>query len=258
MDKVERESRAGVVASWTALVASFALSFATWVALAKLSGFNQEINALGYAVPLAIMMPLCVDGYVVAALAAWMAPVSDEVARFAKWNTYAAAGIGVVAQSTYHGLTVAATTDGQDWKAWTATVVGALPPLSAALSVHLRALVRRTAVSNVSVRTDTDIVALDNAAPVRTDTDTVPAVQPVLDTWTALSTDTDTDTLVVLAPPAPRSVRAVRDKAWKAVALDLIASGLTDREVAEKILATEPATWNTVEAGRKAISRLHR
>ncbi len=94
---------------------------------------------------LAFALALCVDGYIVCALVTWLSPVSERVARFARWNMYAAAGIGVLAQSAYHGASVYAATH-TIWRAVLATVVGALPLLFSALSVHLRGLVRHATV----------------------------------------------------------------------------------------------------------------
>lgn len=133
-----KESRLAGFASWAVLGASFGLSATTWVALAVLAGFSGSI--LGFHITW--LMPVAVDGYVVVALVVWMSPVPPKVASFAKANTYASASIGVAAQSAYHALTV--WTDTQTaWRAIMAAVVGALPPAVAALTVHLRALLRR-------------------------------------------------------------------------------------------------------------------
>jgi hypothetical protein len=130
-----RESRLGITASWVSLLGSFVLSFATWVALGELTGYGT----------LAFCLALCVDGYIVSALVTWMAPVSDKIATVAKVNTWIAAVIGVTAQSAYHGLTIWTQT-GTAWRAVLATAVGALPPLGAAGSVHMRAMVRRNSL----------------------------------------------------------------------------------------------------------------
>lgn len=76
-------------------------------------------------------MPIAVDGYVVVALVLWMSPVPGRVARFARINTYAAAGIGVLAQAAYHAFSVWSAQPAGDrgaWRAVLAAVVGALPP----------------------------------------------------------------------------------------------------------------------------------
>jgi hypothetical protein len=130
-----RESRLGITASWVSLLGSFVLSFATWVALGQLTGYGK----------LAFCLALCVDGYIVSALVTWMAPVSDKIATVAKVNTWIAAVIGVTAQSAYHGLTIWTQTESH-WRAVLATAVGALPPLGAAGSVHMRAMVRRNSL----------------------------------------------------------------------------------------------------------------
>lgn len=140
------EPRLAAVASWAVLAASFGLSAATWIALAELAGFTDTITVLGVTVGLAWLMPIAVDGYVVVALVLWMSPVPHRVAQFAKVNTYAAAGIGVIAQSAYHAFTVwsAQPADHREiWRAVLAAVVGALPPAVAGLAVHMRALIRR-------------------------------------------------------------------------------------------------------------------
>lgn len=252
-----KESPVGVVASWAALVASFALSFATWVSLAELAGFNGSVEVSGVTLRLSWAMAIAVDGYVVSALVTWMAPVSDEIARFAKANTYAGAAVGVLAQSAYHGLSVQHGPS-EGWKPYLAAVVGALPPLAAGLSVHLRALVRRAHLSS-AVRPDAgqpdtrtarawtpapDMSAPDILEPVRTpDTLTVP----------------DMDTL----PDAPADVIPVQrrtrpDSAWKVTARRIMSESpnLSHAEVAGKVMAEHPDTWSNLEAGRKAVSRL--
>lgn len=158
------EPRLAAVASWAVLAASFGLSAATWIALAELAGFTDTITVLGVTVGLAWLMPIAVDGYVVVALVLWMSPVPQRVAQFAKVNTYAAAGIGVIAQSAYHAFTVWSTQPADHreiWRAILAAVVGALPPAVAGLAVHMRALIRRES------QTATPTVPVDRApAPV--------------------------------------------------------------------------------------------
>ncbi len=137
------EPRLAAAASWAVLAASFGLSAATWIALARLAGFDNRVVLAGVvAVSMAWLMPIAVDGYIVVALVLWMAPVPAKVAAFAKRNTYGAALVGVAAQSAYHALTVLAAT-GVVWRCVLAAVVGALPPGVAALAVHMRALIRR-------------------------------------------------------------------------------------------------------------------
>lgn len=137
------EPRLSAAASWAVLAASFGLSASTWIALARLAGFTDSVSVAGVVtVALAWLMPVCVDGYVVVALVLWMAPVPARVARFARANTYGAAGVGVAAQSAYHALSVWSST-GVLWRAVLAAVVGAIPPAVAALAVHMRALIRR-------------------------------------------------------------------------------------------------------------------
>lgn len=131
-------------ASWVVLFASFGLSAATWIALADLAGFHRSapLPFTGVRAQLTWLMPIAVDGYVVVALMLWMSPVPAKVAAFAKKNTYAAATVGVIAQSAFHCASVASATN-STWRAVMAAVVGAIPPAGAALSVHMRALIRR-------------------------------------------------------------------------------------------------------------------
>src|SRR2546429_2945204 len=138
------EPRLASVASWAVLTASFGLSATTWIALARLAGFNSELTipALSVTLAMAWLMPIAVDGYVVVALVLWMAPVPAKVAAFAKRNTYGAAGTGIVAQSAYHLLFTLSTTN-QMWRVVLAAIVGAVPPAVAGLAVHMRALIRR-------------------------------------------------------------------------------------------------------------------
>lgn len=142
-DRPTGEPRLSAAASWAVLAASFGLSAATWVALAELAGFTSTATIDGVTVSLSWLMPVAVDGYLVVALVLWMAPVPTRVARFARANTYAAAFVGVTAQSAYHALTTAQAHPDQLWRAGVALVVGALPPGVAALAVHMRALIVR-------------------------------------------------------------------------------------------------------------------
>lgn len=147
------EPRLASAASWAVLAASFGLSASTWIALAYLAGFTDTLAGFR----LAWLMPVAVDGYVVVALVLWMAPVPAAVARFARANTYAAASIGVAAQSAFHAFLIHDQT-GLWWRTVLAALVGALPPAGAALSVHMRALIRRES-RNVSPDTVADVRA---------------------------------------------------------------------------------------------------
>lgn len=134
----------GLFGSWAVLAASFALSADTWILLAQLAGFTRKLSIPNTDVVASIawLMPICVDGYVVVALTLWMSPVPARVARFAKYNTYVAAGIGIASQATYHLLSAMATAT-HTWQIVLAAVVGAFPPALAGLSIHMRALIRR-------------------------------------------------------------------------------------------------------------------
>lgn len=149
MSKI-KESLAGRVSSWLTLIASFFLSFATWVAIGEIAGFNDKWDAgevwdVLPVISLAWALPICVDGYVVTALITWLAPVSEEIAVVAKWNTYVGAIVGILAQSGYHGW--AAADRKLNWfLVGLSVVVGALPPALSAGAVHMRAMVRRAAI----------------------------------------------------------------------------------------------------------------
>lgn len=160
MTRPTGEPRLASAASWLVLAASFGLSAATWIALARLAGFDGDVRIYGLTVlALAWLMPLAVDGYIVVALVLWLSPVPARIARFAKVNTYCAASVGVAAQSAYHCLLILDRTE-TPWRAVLAAVVGAIPPAVAALSVHMRALIRResrTASPDVRVDTNPDM-----------------------------------------------------------------------------------------------------
>ncbi|HET9518815.1 MAG TPA: hypothetical protein VFO77_13930, partial [Actinoplanes sp.] len=194
------EPRLAAVASWAVLIASFALSASTWIAMAVLAGFTDTATLpfIDVTLKVAWLMPVAVDGYVVVALVLWMSPVPASVAEFAKKNTYGAAGIGIVAQSAYHLLSTLSATD-QTWRVVLAATVGALPPAVAALAVHMRALIRR----------ETNLTTTGSAAPTVSATPTVPvrhAPAPVMTpapapiTATADTQPTD--------PPRPESPAA--------------------------------------------------
>lgn len=152
----EKESKVGVLASWATLLGSFILSFATWVVLARLAGFERHT---------VWAMPFSVDGYIVMALVAWTRPVSEKVAKFARKNTYFGAFVGVSAQSAYHA-TVTYNTHGA-WMAVLAGVVGALPPGLAAGAVHMRALVRRSALDRMIAEAPlTTVASVETPTPI--------------------------------------------------------------------------------------------
>lgn len=253
----EKESRVGVGASWLSLGGSFVLSFATWVALAELAGFDQSYRLDLPFLPVLVLwlsfaMPLCVDGFVVMALVTWMAPVSEEVASFAKKCTYGVAGIGVVAQSAYHG-TVSWQTSRNGWLVVLAAAVGLLPPLLAAGAVHLRALVRRAALDRVAEaarvsldRSETDRVT----APAAT---TVAPVAPAVAAPVALPTPEPVAAVAAVAVPVidpvvpaaradvPVSRRTVATKWDRDKAIELLSQGRMPAEIAS-IVGTSKKT----------------
>lgn len=220
--KARGEPRLASLASWLVLAASFGLSAATWISLAKLAGFSGYVVGL---FPLAWLMPAVVDGYVVVALVLWMSPVPARVARHARFHTYVAASIGVAAQSAYHCLTVLTTT-GTIWRAVLAAAVGALPPAAAAFSVHMRALGRREArVGEPDTAPDTRADVEEKNPQV-----TVP-VRP----------DTTADVPRAIEPsrtpvrPAPKRPAAVNARAAAAMQSD----GMTVPEIADVLGLSE-------------------
>lgn len=219
------EPRSAAVVSWLVLFASFGLSAATWIALAELAGFSGHlsvptVSGLVITLQLAWLMPIAIDGYVVVALILWTAPVPAHIAEFAKKNTYAAAGAGVVAQSAYHALTAWSTTNVL-WRALLAVAVGAFPPAVAALTVHMRALIRRKSghrepgqVPAPGIRPDTVRVATPDS-PAQAPADS-PADAPVVeadspaDTGPGMSADTRADSGPDTADRSPVSARTPR------------------------------------------------
>lgn len=195
MDAKIREPAIGKIGAWSALVASFGLSFATWVALAVLAGFDQMVTLpwVGYTMAVAVLMPVAVDGYVASSLALWMAAVPPAIQDFARKNTYAAAGVGVVAQSTYHGVTVYQATEDAA-RCVLALGIGALPPLFAALSVHARALVRKYAREQAAQ----DVTATAEREPVPTPA--APAVTVPMPTPEVVTVPVPAAPAVTMAP----------------------------------------------------------
>ncbi len=218
-DPTTGEPHLAAAASWLVLVASFGLSAATWIALARLAGFDGRVELLGLVVlSLAWLMPIAVDGYVVVALVLWLSPVPDRVARFAKVNTYAAAGTGVAAQSAYHCLTILAGT-GVIWRAVLAAIVGALPPAVAALSVHMRALIRRE-----SGQPEPD-TAVDSPADT-------PNVQPQVSTPEPVDSPADTPATKTDKTSVPKRPLALTQQA----AASMQAGGMSVDQIADALL----------------------
>lgn len=234
METKIREPAIGKIGAWAALQGAMVLSFATWQALAVLAGFDPRISW---------EMALVVDGYVVSSLALWMARVPAAIASFARKNTYAAAAIGVVAQSAYHATTVALAR--RTWPVVVlAATVGAVPPLFAALSIHARALIRRHAL--LALAADVNVPATVTFKPAAAPAVTVTAasvVPPVAPADTAIATDTaapataddesDTDTdddmagvMDAVAEPKPRAT----------VAPSAMTAASEKRELAKKLL----------------------
>jgi hypothetical protein len=213
------EPRLAAIASWAVLVASFALSASTWIAMAVLAGFTDTatLPVIGVTLHVSWLMPVAVDGYVVVALVLWMSPVPVSVAGFAKKNTYGAAGIGIVAQSAYHLLFTLSATD-QIWRVALAAIVGALPPAVAALAVHMRALIRRETSTTVSGAAPSNTANLNTATVNTVPTHTPPAPTispaPALKATAAPNTIQPAD-LTTPEPPAVREVPTPADVATR-------------------------------------------
>jgi hypothetical protein len=250
---VTRESRLGITASWVSLLGSFVLSFATWVALGQLTGYGK----------LAFCLALCVDGYIVSALVTWMAPVSDKIATVAKVNTWIAAVIGVTAQSAYHGLTIWTQTESH-WRAVLATAVGALPPLGAAGSVHMRAMVRRNSLQLAApvppvqdTRTGVETphpTPAEPTVPAPVSMSTAPATQelPVyVDTIREIR-DQMTRQPVPLAPVKVNGSNDASAKATDAEILTLTRQQVSGAEIARRVGKSLSTVRRTQAAARKA------
>lgn len=192
-------------ACWLAILASFVLSFSTWLALGQLAGFGV----------LAVALPFCVDGYVVTALTTWLTPgLSEKLARFARANLYAVGLGSVLAQASYHAASVLG--QGQ-WKLPLAFAVGGFPPAIATLAVHIRARAVRElaqlsepasqpAPATASTADPLDRVpepALSAPPLARPPATTVPtaSAQPVT---AAVSASPEPAPARVVAPPRPR------------------------------------------------------
>lgn len=124
------------LACWLAIIASFVLSFSTWLALGVLAGFGA----------LAVAMPFCVDGYTVTALTTWLLPgVSDRLAKFARNNLYSVGVLGMLSQGSYHAWLAATSPGASQGKTALAFAVGLFPMAIATLAVHLKARAIREA-----------------------------------------------------------------------------------------------------------------
>ena len=241
MTRRRGEPRPAALASWAVLAASFGLSAATWIALARLAGFDGHLDAFGTRAALAWLMPVAVDGYVVVALVLWMSPVPAAVARFARANTYAAAGIGVAAQSAYHCLTVLSGT-GLVWQAVLAAIVGALPPAGAALSVHMRALLIRESRPAVPSPLPPSIA---EAPQVTAPTPAEPVPAELLSPEPVPAVDLDQPAKVRKPAPAtaPRRAFATTQRAAAAMQSD----GMTVAEIAEALGVSERQVRNALK-----------
>jgi hypothetical protein len=219
------EPRLSALASWAVLTASFGLSASTWIALADLAGFTDVLGPFR----LAWLMPVAVDGYVVVALVLWMSPVPAAVAQFARANTYAAASIGVAAQSAFHAFEIHDQT-GTWWRTALAAVVGALPPAGAALSVHMRALVRRE--SRIAIP-DVGVDAIADTEPA-----SVPALSQVSEP-APMDMNPDAGDPVGPARAAVRQAPKRPFATTQRAAAAMQADGMTVPEIANALAITE-------------------
>lgn len=180
-------------ACWLAILASFVLSFSTWLALGQLAGFGV----------LAVALPFCVDGYVVTALTTWLTPgLSEKLARFARANLYAVGAGSVLAQASYHAASVL----GQaQWKLPLAFAVGGFPPAIATLAVHIRARAVRELAQQPEPTSQLEPATAPTAAQV--DRTVSPALSAPLASLrpatTALDPSPQPVTAAATASPAP-------------------------------------------------------
>jgi len=132
-------------ASWVSILCSFVLSAETWVRLAELAGYTGKITVSvpGVTSELTLRtswaMVGVVDAYVISALVLWTFSSNRTLASFARKNTYAAALVGVAAQSLYHGATQALA-GAAIVLVVLSVVMGAIPPAFAALGIHMRSI----------------------------------------------------------------------------------------------------------------------
>lgn len=254
------EPKMAVRASWVSILCSFVLSADTWVKLAEMAGFSHRVSWAMVGV---------VDAYVISALVLWTFTTNRELASFARKNTYAAALVGVAAQAGYHG-----------WQAGSrgaaviviilSIVVGALPPLFAAVGIHMRSiglLAARTGVNSdkltagllslslIHAAADTQLRVTDQLVTLRAElsqrTAELTATEALVSTLAADTREVrpvsappaDTDTPVVAPVTVKRSSakRQAEALAWLADNAGESALGVLAQKVAERF-GVSPAT----------------
>lgn len=163
-------------ASWISILCSFVLSAETWVKLAELAGFTGTLRLSGFGLEVTLRtswaMVGVVDAYVISALVLWTLSTNKDLAAFARKNTYAAALVGVAAQSIYHGAT-AFLAGAAIVLVVLSVVMGAIPPMFAALGIHMRAkglMATRTGTDSEKLTAGLLSLSLIHAAAVTADT----------------------------------------------------------------------------------------
>lgn len=224
-------------ACWLAIFASFVLSFSTWLALGDLAGFGR----------LALAMPLCVDGYIVTALATWLMPeVSERLARFARANLYSVGLASVAAQAGYHG----GIAYGQAvWRVALAMVAGGLPPAIAVLAVHIRArTVRELATPQQTeepeVATDTQVSPGPPIVAITLSEPAVPAAVP------SPAVSAPAARTAAPRPSVEKRGSGPRSKpAGEADVAAWLAAGMSHRDIGQRLgVSTRTATRRIAEA----------
>lgn len=118
---------------------AFAFSADSWIKLAESAGFTTRFNTLfDQYVYLSWLLPFVVDAYT--ALTMWLylgAPIGSKLRDYAGKSAFTAAGLSVLAQGAYHGLTAS---DVHVDRFWPLVVsIGAVPPALLASAIHLLA-----------------------------------------------------------------------------------------------------------------------
>jgi DNA-binding NarL/FixJ family response regulator len=208
-------------ACWVAILASFVLSFSTWLALGQLAGFGA----------LAVALPFCVDGYLVTALTTWLWPgISASLARFARNNLYAVGVAAVLAQASYHG---AITIGHASWAVALAFVVGGLPPAIATVAVHIRARAVREAepVSDPAMAPELSLPAVDTAQLP------MPAAPPQIEP--TAPPESAPQLAREVAPPRPKVESSGSGQRRSSASLDDVRrwldDGLSHRQIAQRL-----------------------
>ncbi len=267
-------------ASWVSILCSFVLSAETWVKLAELAGFTGTLK-MGVTVPIigdtlrtSWAMVGVVDAYVISALVLWTFTTNRDLAAFARKNTYAAALVGVAAQSVYHGAT-AFLAGAAIVLVVLSVVMGAIPPMFAALGIHMRSkglIAARTGMADGKLTAGLLNLSLIHAAAASASTnqelraeleltrETLAAVTaPRVTVTRATATVTPTDTATVTVPDDIRELTSgdtatvtprgsVKRASVKGAALAWLADNAgdsSDSVLADKVAATFAVSLST-------------